>query len=139
LLDEEREPDEREIARTVGKKAAKAWNDIREFLDAHYDFQPETIFYGRKYGWTIRYRRSGKTLCSLFPETGAFTVLIILGKKEVEKAMTQLDDFSREAGRVIIETPQLHDGKWLWIRLSDMSIAEDIKKLISIKRRPKKA
>ena len=29
--------------------------------------------------------KSGKTLCALFPEKNSFTVLIVLGKKEVEK------------------------------------------------------
>ncbi len=41
-----------------------------------------------KYIGTLRYRKSGKTLCSFFPEKDAFTVLIVLGKKEVEKILS---------------------------------------------------
>ena len=106
LLDKESRPSKTEIINTIGTQSARAWDDIRLFLDTYYDFTPELTFYGKKYGWAIRYRKSGKTLCSLFPETGAFTVLITLGKKEIEKTMGQLDEFSREMQELVISTPQ---------------------------------
>ena len=49
------------------------------------DFEREKKFYAKKYGWTVRYRKSGRTLCSFFPEAGAFSVLIVLGGKESAK------------------------------------------------------
>ena len=57
---------------------------MRQYVENNYDFTPELLFSGKKYGWTIRYRKSGKTLCSLLPEKGAFTVLVVLGGKEVD-------------------------------------------------------
>ncbi len=137
LLNEDKKPRDKEILGAIGEKGFKAWNDIRKFIETYYDFSPELKFYGKKYGWTVQYRKSGKTLCSMFPEMGAFTVLLTLGKKEVEMAMKQLGGFNEEVKDKIIKTPQLHDGKWLWIRLSDMSNVDDIKKLIKLKRRPK--
>ena len=32
------------------------------------DHGPELDFGGRKYGWALRYRKSGKTLVTLYPE-----------------------------------------------------------------------
>lgn len=117
MTDNAREPTEEEIVRFIGEQAKEAWLEIRQFLEDRYDLVPETIFYGAKYGWTIRYRKGGKTLCSLFPEKGGFTVLVVLGKKESEKALSIRDELSSKIRMLFGDTEQLHDGRWLWIRL----------------------
>ena len=138
MTDKTRMPTEEEIESFIGERAKEAWSQIRRFIEDHYDVTRETVFYGAKYGWTIRYRKSGKTLCSLFPENGGFTVLIVLGKKESEKALSIRDELSSKIRKLLGETEQLHDGRWLWIRLLTASDTDDIKKLLQIKRKPKK-
>lgn len=137
MLDKAHEPSNEEIIDFIGEKAEEAWLDIRRYIEDHYDFIPETTFYGIKYGWTIRYRKSGKTLCSLFPEKGGFTVLITLGKKESEKTLSIQDELSAKIRSLFKETKQLRDGRWLWIRMLTINDTDDVKKLIQIKRKPK--
>jgi hypothetical protein len=84
MLEKEHQPSEEEILNTIGQTAA--WINLRHYIEENYDFVPELVFYAKRYGWTIRYRKSGKTLCSLFPESGAFSVLVVLGKKEAEES-----------------------------------------------------
>ena len=134
MLDKDLEPSEEDIRAAIGN--ADSWIDLRDYLDKNYDFQPEKVFYAKKYGWTIRYRRSGKTLCSLFPEHGAFSALVVLGRKETEKVNSVLDQLSPEVQDLIAETEQLHDGKWLWIRVLEPRHVEDIKLLLAAKRKP---
>ena len=97
------------------------------------------MFYGKKYGWTIRYRKTGKTLCSLFLEKGAFTTLVVLGKKEADNILLVSDDFSPRVKTLIENTEQLHDGRWLWIRVLNVDDLNEIKELLEVKRKPKKA
>jgi hypothetical protein len=137
MLDKGHKPSEKEIEKTIGGKVVKAWNDIRSFLNKYYDFTPELCFYGNKYGWTIRYRKSGKTLCSLFPESGAFTVLIVLGNKEMEKVFSIIDELGPEVASVIKGASQYHDGRWLWLRVRSKNQLRDIKELIELKKAPK--
>ena len=87
MIDKAHKPTEDEILDFIGESTKAAWFEINQFLEERYDSVPETVFYGARYGWNVRYRRSGKTLCSLFPEKGGFTVLIVLGSKESEKAL----------------------------------------------------
>ena len=134
MLNEDHEPTEEEILATIG--IAKLWLDLKQYLDQRYDFLPELVFYGKKYGWTIRYRKSGKTLCSLFPENGAFTALVVLGRKEGEKASQILDELSPATRKLIGSAQQLHDGKWLWIRVGKPAHVEDVKRLLATKRKP---
>lgn len=139
MTDKAHMPTEEEIVSFIGERAKKVWLELRQFIEDNYDMVSETVFYGAKYGWTIRYRKSGKTLCSLFPETGGFTVLIVLGKKESEKALSMRDELSSKIYEFLGDTKQLHDGRWLWIRLLTTSDTVDIKKLLQIKKKSKKA
>jgi hypothetical protein len=134
MLDEDHQPSEEEILAAIG--AGDLWPDLKEYIEQSYDFVSEKVFYGKKYGWTIRYRKSGKTLVSLFPEYGAFTALVVLGKKEGEKVAEMLDELSSATRDLIGSVKQLHDGKWLWIRVLEPSHVEDVKRLLATKRKP---
>jgi hypothetical protein len=137
MTDETQTPTEEEIESYIGDEAKPNWHEIRQFIRDNYALEPETVFYGKKYGWTIRYRRSGKTLCSLFPEKGCFTALIVLGSKEAEKALSIRDELGSKTRRILGATEQLRDVRWLWLRPRTRAETEDIKKLLRAKRRPK--
>lgn len=137
MIDKTHIPTEEEMESFIEEQAREPWLEIRRFIEDRYDLTPETIFYGTKYGWTVRYRKSGKTLCSLFPEKGGFTILIVLGKKESEKALSMRDELSSKIQKILGDTEQLRDGRWLWIRLLTTKDTDDIKKLLRIKRKPK--
>jgi hypothetical protein len=137
LLDEDTAPSISAIKKAIGQKNVPAWNDLREYLTRAYEIEPELLFYGKKYGWTYKYRKSSKTLCSLFPEKDAFTVLITLGRKELEKLDPDLPKLSKKMQDLISSTNLLHDGKWLWIRVPNVGEAEDIKTILKAKRKPK--
>ena len=138
MLDKTRKPESNDILSFLGNQVAKKWSEIENFLKTHYDFVPETVFYGNKYGWTVRYRKSSRTLCSLFPEKGSFTVLITLGKRESELVLSMKGDLNPQIFNLIQESRQLRDGRWLWIRILKTTDITDIKKILAVKRKPKK-
>ncbi len=137
MLDKEHKPSEKEIICYLGREAGEAWTDIVSFLETHYDFSPELDYGGTKYGWSIRYRKSGKSLCTLYPEEGAFTILIVLGKKDVERFQEHMNEFSKTFVELFKSAKEFHDGRWLWIRILDKSDTEDMRRLLSMKRKPK--
>ena len=111
MLDKSVEPTDEDMLNTIGKRAANAWKEIHAFLLANYDHVPVLRHWGKKHGWAIQYRKSNKTLATLAPETGAFTMLLIFGKKEMAKIAEQSDQLSSDLMEMIDNTPQLHDGK----------------------------
>jgi len=137
MLDKEHKPSEKEIHDYIGSKAAQVWADIVSFLNTHYDLLPELDYGGAKYGWSIRYRRSGKSLCTLYPERGAFTMLIVLGRKEVEQFEEHMNEFNTPLVELFESARQFHDGRWLWIRALDNSDTEDLKRLLVMKKKPR--
>ncbi len=62
---------------------------------------------------------------------------IVLGNVQVEQAL-QLE-LGEAVGTLLRETPQFHDGRWLFIPVRTARDAEDAKQLLQVKRRPKRA
>jgi hypothetical protein len=135
-VNKEAKPTREEILEGL-KDSKEAFINLEEFLEEHYQFPFETNYTGKNYGWCKRYRKSGKTLCSFYPEEGAFTVLIILGKKEGEEFKKSSSNFSTYIIDIFNEANEYHDGRWLWIRVKGLEEVEDIKKLLLIKKKPK--
>jgi len=138
IRDKTHKPSEAEMVKFIGDQAKPAWLELRRFIEDNYDVPSETIFYGVTYGWTVRFRKSGKTLCSFFPEKSGFTVLVTLGRKESEKALSKRDELGSKINELIGSTEQLRDGRWLWINVRTERDTDDLKKLLRIKRRPRK-
>ena len=138
MRDKIHKPSEEEMVNFIGDQAKPAWLELRRFIEDNYDIPSETMFYGVKHGWTVRFRKSGRTLYSFFPEKDEFTVLITLGRKESEKALSKRNELSSNTNELVESTEQLHDGRWLWINVRTERDTDDIKKLLRIKRRPKK-
>ncbi|MFW9887017.1 MAG: DUF3788 domain-containing protein [Candidatus Thorarchaeota archaeon] len=134
--DSSQAPTDKAMIKFIGKQGGRMWKAITQYLSNNYDFEP--VREKEELESTIRYRKSGKTLITFYPKKDELTVLIIFGKKEVEKFENSKDDFSPEIVELFENTKQYHDGKWLHIKIPPFKDFEDIKKLLHIKRRPKK-
>lgn len=137
LLNKEEMPSDTQIQMYIGSRA-NLWHEIHTYVTTHYDFKPELVFFTKKYGWTIRYRRSGKTLCYFFPEEDAFSILIVLGAKEADNLEMMRSEINENIMTVFDRTEQLHDGRWMWVRILDQSDLESLILLLNTKKKPKK-
>ncbi len=136
FLDKSKKPSEDIILTTLGSKK-ELWLEIHEYIQQNYDFVPESIYFTKNYGWSVRYRKGKKTLCYFFPESGAFSILIVLGKKEAEQVDSAKDYLNNAVKKVFENTAQFHDGRWMWIRVTDISDIISLKLLLAAKKKPK--
>lgn len=130
----EEKPSEKEIIKTIGKNISPFWNEVIKYVKDSYNITPKLIFGGKKYGWCYKFRKSIKTLCTLFPEKNAFTVLITLGRYDIERL--EYNSLSDYAKKIFETTKQYHDGRWLWIRILNSKSVNDVKILLAAKRKP---
>ena len=86
---------------------------------------------------SIRYKKSGKTLCYFFPEDDAFSILIVLGAKESEKVESFKKKLNKTVKTIFENTEQLRDGRWMWIRILEKSDIDSLILLLKAKRKPK--
>lgn len=86
--------------------------------------------------YEYKFRRGGKTLCTLYMKKDVANILITLGKVERDKYESIRDTFSVEMNDIYDSTKSYHDGKWLWIPINRNISWNDIMYLLLIKRRP---
>ena len=134
FLDQEYQPTETAVFAALGAKQP-LWTELTQFIADNYPISGEWNFGGKNYGWNFWYRKSGKTLVTLFPQDGYFVAQIVLGKDQVAQALKL--KLGKNAGTVLTETPQLHDGRWLFIKVKTAKDVKDIQQLLQIKRRPR--
>ena len=139
LLNPEIIPGDENIIRFIGKEQTQnTWADLLNFIDNSFNLDKKILFGGKKYGWAVQYKKSKKTIVTIFPERENFTVLLIFGKSELEIIYEKEAIFSDAVLKKINDTKQYHDGKWVWIDCIDETRIKDIKELIKIKRKPDK-
>jgi hypothetical protein len=135
MLDGTAKPSRKVLEATIGKRAP-LWTRLRTYLAGAYGLHPEMSFDGLKYGWAIRYRSGGKTLVTLYPEQGSFTALVVLGKKEADKARKIAGGLSKRVSDVMKQAETRRDGRWLWIKPVTIADIKSIELLLGTKRRP---
>lgn len=88
-----------------------------------------------EFGWNVKFRKAGKSLCTIYPKDGYFTVLVVVGKKEREAVEAVLSEFSTEIRDIYRQTKTGNEQKWLMIDLEDKDkMYADTMHLIGIRR-----
>lgn len=86
-------------------------------------------------GWNVKFRKAGKTLCTIYPREGYFTVMIVIGAKEKEAVEVILPECTAELREIYNQTKTGNGQKWLMIDLEDKEeMYRDIFWLIDIRR-----
>ena len=87
------------------------------------------------YGWNVKFKKSGKSLCTIYPKDGYFTVLVVVGQKEKEMVEVILPGCTLELKEVYARTKTGNGQKWLMIDLKDEGkVYTDVFLLIGIRR-----
>lgn len=129
-------PTEQELRAMIGDGAYIAWNAFCAEIDARYDMERLWNGGGKKWTYEYKYRRGGKTLCALYAAAGRFGLMIVFGRDEREKFETIRGTLSPETQEAYDAATTYHDGKW--VMFSDRLPLDDLRTLLSIKRKPNK-
>lgn len=87
-------------------------------------------------GWNVKFKKSGKTLCTIYPREGYFTVMTVIGKKEKDAAEAILPECDAGLQEIYAQTKEGNGQKWLMTDLEDDGqLYRDIFRLIEIRRK----
>jgi len=138
LVDGARAPTKAEVADFIGKQNAARWADLTRFIAASYPgvFDVEWLFGGKRYGWTLRFKKS-KSFCSLVPERRRFKVLLVFGGAERPKVERLLPELVSHVREDYVGSTTYHDGKWVFVTVDSAEVLADIKRLLALKRPPR--
>ena len=84
LFDEAHEPLDNQIKEFVDNPL---WDELADYLQQTYNVEPKLLYSGCSMqkgfwrGWNVKYKKSGKSLCTLYPKQGYFIAHCCGGKR----------------------------------------------------------
>lgn len=104
---------------------------INDWLGANFCTEKKVVFpYGNKYGWGIAHYKNRKLICNIFPENGAFTVMMRLTNRQYESIYDCVKKYTQE---YIDKKYSCSDGGWIHYRVVCKEHYEDVLKLLKLK------
>ena len=116
------------------------WTDLCSFIENTYSLKPNVEYSGCSGapGWNVKYKKSGRSLCTLYPNRGYFTCLISIGRREAPEAELVLNSFCTYLKELYQNTKLLNGSRWLMIDVTTDEILDHVKDLVSIRANPSK-
>ena len=84
----------------------------------------------------LKFRKSGKTVLTIYLREDHYDFLVIFGKAERELFEGRRNEFPQEIQDIYNNSKTYHDGKWMLISVTELPMLEAVKKLIMIKKKP---
>lgn len=129
-------PSKEEMEQLLGKEIYQVWCQVSSLVTNYYNMEELWNTGGKNWTYEYKFRRGGRTLCTLYAKEHYFGFMIIFGKAEREKFELERETFSPEILEIYDSATTYHDGKWMMIELCDLSLLENVKHLLFIKRKP---
>lgn len=129
---QDRQPTMNEIGAYVG---SPLWSELCSYIETAYGVQP-SIEYSKcaqAMGWNVKYKKSGKALCTLYPGEGSFTALVAVGQKIAPEAEALLGGFDPGVQKTYWSAGMLCGTRWLMLDVVSPAVLSDIKQLLALR------
>ena len=127
-------PTQAEISSYIGGIAGELWLELTDYLEDKFRVKPKSAYStcSGKPGWNIKYQKSDKALCTLYPENSKFIVLVVVTLPFIENLNNTgySDPFVWE---IIEEAKPFNKTKWLMIPVEGRAEFESILELLHLK------
>lgn len=105
------------------------WERLTRFVETRYRAEGVWSTWGPAgYGWGYRFKHKGRSLTAFYPQKEHIIVQVVLGKAQAEHAL-QLE-LGEKVAKMLRESPQLRDGRWLFIPVTSESDVRDVESLL---------
>lgn len=130
------EPDLKKIGAYI---ASPLWDELRAYLEEAYGVLPvvEYSICSGAPGWNVKYKKSGRSLCTLYPAAGYFTCLVTIGNRECVEAELLLPCCTEYVQALYGRSGGVNGARWLMVDVTSPEILADVKALIGTRRKPR--
>ena len=132
----ENTPTQSTMIELLGQPLFEVWQELCSVIDEKYDMERLWNTGGKNWTYEYKYRRGGKTLCSLYAKNNCIGFMIIFGKDERAKFEDIRVSLSDSVCRRYDEAKTYHDGKWVMFEPTDTTAFDDYINLLALKRKP---
>lgn len=134
ILDSSNTPAYDQIFDYMNETAQAHWQDLSSFIQQKYKASPK-IMYSRcsaKPGWNVKYNKSGKSLCTLYPEKESFTALVVI-TLDLIPVIEAIGRFEREILDLVRSARPFNGTLWLMIQVNRAAVVDNVKDLLLLK------
>ena len=96
----ERIPEEKDMIALIGQPLYDVWQRLCAVIDERYDMDRFWNSGGKAWTYEYKYRRGGKTLCSLYAREKGIGFMVILGKEERAKFELNRNEYSESVRKI---------------------------------------
>ena len=136
LYTSENEPSESQIKKFVN---TPLWDDLDTFLKQTYNVKPKLSFSncamdkGMWKGWNVKYKKSGKALCTLYPKQGYIQSLVSIGEREMTEAELLAPLCTEYTQNLFKQSAAGRSSTSLAFIVESKEVLEDMKKFIALR------
>jgi len=115
------------------------WGSLDNHLKQTYNVKPKLSYSncsmdkGMWKGWNVKYQKSGKSLCTLYPKQGYLLLLIPVGLNKMNDAELLMPLCTEYTQNLFNQAVVGHIGKMLAFEVKDENVLNDVKNLIAIR------
>lgn len=116
------------------------FSETFSYMDSQYKALQKIEYSGDKNlpGWNVKFKKAGRTLCTVYPRQGHFQLLLVIGNKEKQMTEILLPDLCREFQSIYYNTKEGMGQRWLLFDFATRNEAyDDVLKIIRIRRESK--
>jgi hypothetical protein len=115
--------------------ASPLWEDFCGTIERTYGAQP-VIEHSRcsgAPGWNVKYKKSGRSLCTLYPAAGYFTCLAAIGGEAATEAELRLDAYGSRIATLYRNAKPMNGARWLMIDVRDAETLNGTLALVALR------
>jgi hypothetical protein len=135
IMDGSNMPTYDDIIDYINLPARELWKRINLFIQQRYEASPK-IMYSKcsaKPGWNVKYQKSGKSICTLYPEKDGFVALVVITLDLLPVIEVLSEEFTEGALNTIKGARPFNGTLWLMLTVSSAETLEDVKQLLLLK------
>ena len=111
------------------------WGKAREALESGLHVAPRLEYSGcsMQKGWNVKYKKGGRSLCTLYPMAGYFIALVVIGQREEANMPPVLPGLNEDTQALYHRTPFSLGGRWLMLKVADEPAVRDLIALVRLR------
>ena len=142
LFSKEQEPSVGQVGEYIN---TSLWDSLDSHIQQTFNVKPKLSYSGCSMddglwkGWNVKYKKSGKSLCTLYPKQGYLLLLVPVGQKEMTEAELLIPLCTEYTQNLFNQATTGHIGKFLAFEIKDEDVLQDVKNLIALRVKKKVA
>jgi len=124
-----------EIFTYIHEPALSWWREINAFIQQTWQVKPKVAYSkcSAQRGWNVKYQKSGKSICTLYPEKESFIVLLVVKLEVADMIEAMADQYDPAVMDIVRNARPFNGTKWLMLPILSEAVLKNVQELMVFK------